>query len=62
MYKTKAIKNLKIKCKDKIYDKISYFSCSSEGVHFENLDSNAITTNVNCQMEDIEIIVDKDTK
>ena len=62
MYKPKPIKNLKIKCKGEIYDKISYFSCSTEGVHFENLDNDSVTTNVNCKMEDIEILIDKNTK
>lgn len=61
MYKPKAIKNLKVKVNDKVYDKIAYLSCSSDGVHFENLDSEAITTNVNCKMEDIEILVNQDT-
>ncbi len=59
MYKPKAIKNLKIKVKDKIYDKISYMSCSNEGVSFENLDSENATTNVRCKLEDIEIMVTK---
>ena len=61
MYKPKAVKNLKIKVKDKIYEKISYLSCSSEGVHFENLDSDNATTHVNCKLEEIEISVNKDT-
>lgn len=62
MYKPKPIKNLKIICKGQVYDKIEYFSCSAEGVHFTNIDSEAITTNVNCEIEDIEILVNKDTK
>lgn len=62
MYKPKAIKKLKVKCKGKIYDKISYLSCSNDGVHFENLDSDGVTTNVNCKMDDIEILVNEDTK
>lgn len=60
MWKPKAIKNLKIKLKDKIYDKISYLDCSNEGVHFENLDSDSTRTSVNCKVEDIEIIVNKE--
>ncbi len=62
MYKPKPIKNLMIKTKDKIYDKITYLSCSNEGVRFENMDSDDVTTNVSCKLDDIEIVVAKDAK
>lgn len=61
-YKPKPIKNLKIIHKGIVYDKIEYLSCSWEGVHFTNLDGENMSTNVNCKMEDIEIIVNQDTK
>ncbi len=58
-WKPKPVKNLAIKHKDKIYDKITYLSCSNNGVHFENMDSESVTTNINCKLEDIEIVTNK---
>lgn len=56
-YKPKVLKNLKVKHNKKTYDKIVYLSCSDGYVHFENLDSDSVTTNINCKLEDVEISI-----
>lgn len=58
--KVKTIPNFKIKYNGEMYDNITNFGIDNWdtkiNVHFTNQDSEQRYTNVNCQMEDIEII------
>lgn len=58
--KEKAIKGLKIKYDNTIYDKITYFHVSNwdktDEVSFTNKDNDNKSVNIRCEFKDIEII------
>lgn len=59
-WKPKPIKGLKIKYKDTVYDKITYMSCSTDGLSFDNQTDDSTTVHINCKMEDAKIITGKE--
>lgn len=61
-YKPKPIKGLSVKYNDKVYNNITYMSCSNEGLFFECSENENIRTNINCKMEDVEIITKSKSK
>lgn len=54
-WKPKPIKGLKIEYNGTVYDKITYLSCDTDGMHFDNQTDNSTTIAVNCKIEDVKI-------
>lgn len=56
MYKPKPIKGLSIEYDGTTYDKITYLSCSNEGLSFDNMPDDNTTVYVRCKISEAKII------
>lgn len=59
-YKPKTIKNLKIELNGETYDKITYLSCSNDGMFFDCIKDENVTVNVHCEPNEAKIITSED--
>lgn len=60
MYKPKPIKGLKVEYDSETYDKITYLSCSSDGISFEHMPNDSTTMNIRCKINEAKIKIGDD--
>lgn len=61
-YKPKPIKGLKVEYDGETYDKITYLSCSNEGISFEHMPSDSTTVYIRCKISEAKITIGKEEK
>lgn len=55
-YKPKPIKGLKVEVNGETYDKITYMSCSNDGMFFDCIKDENVTINIRCKPSEAKII------
>lgn len=59
-YKPKPIKGLKIEYNGTTYDKVTYMSCSNDGLNFEHMPNESTQIHINCKMGEANITLGGD--
>lgn len=57
MYKPKPIKGLKVQYNGETYDKITYLSCSNEGISFEHMPNDNTSVYIRCKVNEAKIMI-----
>lgn len=61
-YKPKPIKGLKVEYGGQTYDKVTYLSCSNDGISFEHMPNDSTTVNVRCKVSEAKISIGEGDK
>lgn len=59
-WKPKPIKGLVVEHNGNKYDKITYLSCSTDGLSFDNQQDESTSVHINCKMTDAKITTGKE--